>query len=71
MKYDGIKEVKSICYPNDYLYVKKKSNILNIIIINLVICLIVAVTVIAAKYFGGRAEEVLNVISDALNNTAI
>ena len=68
MKYDGFKEVKCICYPNDYVVVKKKTNLLNIIIINLVICLIVAAGVVAAKYFGGNAEDVLNVIADALNN---
>lgn len=68
MKYEGFREVKSICYPNDYVVIKKKSNIMNIIIINLLICLLVATGVLAAKYFGGGAEDVLNVIADALNN---
>lgn len=68
MKYEGFREVKCICYPNDYVTVRRKSYILNIIIINLLICLVVAAVVVAVKFFGGKAEEVLNTVADALSN---
>lgn len=68
MKYEGFKEVKSICYPNDYVVNNKRSNLLNVIIINLALCLTVAVGVLFAKYLGGGAKDVINVIADALNS---
>lgn len=65
MKYKGFKEVNSICYPNDYVIIKRKSGILNFIILNLIICLMAALGIVAIKFFG--AEDILNVINDTLS----
>jgi hypothetical protein len=70
MKFEGFKEVKCICYPNDFITVKKKPAYLNFIIFNLIICLLAASAIVAVKYFGGKALEVLDIIADALSGSS-
>ena len=55
-----------MCYPNNFVVYRTKNGALNVVMVNLLICLVVAACVIGAKYFGGKALEVLNTISEAL-----
>jgi len=71
MKFEGFREVKCICYPNDFVVVeKKKVKLLNMIIFNFLLCIVVAAAVVGIKFFGGKALEVLDIISEALTGAS-
>ena len=67
MKFQGIKTVRATPYPNNYVVVRKYYKFLNIVIVNLILCLIAAAGILAVKYFGGSASEVLNAVAEALS----
>lgn len=62
MKYQGLKEVECIVYPNDYVYTKKKGILFNFVMLNLLLCCVVGVFSVILKFFGTSANEILEII---------
>ncbi len=71
MKYNGIKEVKCVVYPNNYIVVAKSNKVLSYIIINLAICLGVCATILISKYIGGTAQEIVETVSERITSSGL
>lgn len=66
MKYEGFKEVESKSYPSEEVHYKRSSKVLSFVMLNLIFCLLAVSVIIAVRYFGGSAEEVLNSITQTI-----